>query len=670
MTPDSIHDAVFPDLRNADLASSSRVPYKSLQPIGYTRAVGTGDNAEFIAYLEDENILAVCNDEAGVVDLYEMTAAATFTWLKNLTLSGAPQSLAYANNILAVASDVEDMRGNRVNGAIDVFIISTIKQKSITSPAFSVDVQGHLPDHVSFTPDGRKLCVAIEAEPVDDTSSDEEGGVTVITAADWTDPATYVVTFVGFTNFDAAPFTKAGVKAAGVHLPFVAPVQAKGVDFSVSQDLEPEYIHYSGDSTKAFVVCQEANTIAVLRLDTDPPIFEYLLPLGLKSYETFAVDVSDRETTQMVEDPDDNNELVEVGMRGNLKHWKGVFGMFQPDTIRMVNIAGTEYIFTANEGDSKDYADDGGASEEFRFKDDEIKGNVDPAAVTTAQYPTIEDLDDDAALGRLKVTAERGYNATTNVYDRIVSFGARSFSIWKVTGAAIELVWDSGSQLEDIAFKTDYTTLHFNSDGGDAFLHTADKRSDDKVRAQRGSKVRPGRSAHRAPAWRQGPEPESLTVFTDGWRFYLVGGAERSSMLYVWDVTDPTKPIFLSVNVDHDCSTEGTDRVTRMADPEALQYVPATKNPTGKNILIANGAVSGSLHVFEVVDSAGTDYCARPPSPPPPSPPPPSPPPPSPPPPSPPPPSPPPPSPPPPSPPPPSPPPPSPPPSASSTRRA
>ena len=63
---------------------------------------------------------------------------------------------------------------------------------------------------------------------------------------------------------------------------------------TLAQAIEPEFITFSSDSTKAYVVCQEANTIAVLDLAT--MAFTELRPLGWKdlSLSVNALDPSDR----------------------------------------------------------------------------------------------------------------------------------------------------------------------------------------------------------------------------------------------------------------------------------------------------------------------------------------------------------------------------------------
>lgn len=81
--------------------------------------------------------------------------------------------------------------------------------------------------------------------------------------------------------------------------------------------------------------------------------------------------------------------------------------------------------------------------------------------------------------GRLKITTENGKNPETGKYDKLYAFGGRSFSIRRAD--TMELVYDSGMELEH---KTSllHRDLFNNGYGeGDIISATMDKRSDDKV---------------------------------------------------------------------------------------------------------------------------------------------------------------------------------------------
>lgn len=78
-----------------------------------------------------------------------------------------------------------------------------------------------------------------------------------------------------------------------------------------------------------------------------------------------------------------------------LKTWP-VFGMYQPDALVSARINGIDFVFSANEGDARDYDT---FSEEERIED----LMLDPSV-----FPAEENLQDEAALGCLEITTELG----------------------------------------------------------------------------------------------------------------------------------------------------------------------------------------------------------------------------------------------------------------------
>lgn len=93
------------------------------------------------------------------------------------------------------------------------------------------------------------------------------------------------------------------------------------------------------------------------------------------------------------------------------------------------------------------------------------------------------------------------YFATANEGD--LNGGSRGFSIFNSMG---ELVWDSGSELDDLAIR---------------FGHYQDRRSDAK-----------------------GNEPENIELGVFGKERFLFVNSERSSLIFVYDLADPKKPVF------------------------------------------------------------------------------------------------------------------------------
>ena len=113
---------------------------------------------------------------------------------------------------------------------------------------------GALPDMVTFAPDGKCVLVANEGEPDDDCAVDPEGSITIIPTIG---PHKFVPATADFTAFNSL---KADLVAAGVRI--------FGPRATVAQDLEPEHIAVSKDSSAAHVTLQENNAIAIVNVLT------------------------------------------------------------------------------------------------------------------------------------------------------------------------------------------------------------------------------------------------------------------------------------------------------------------------------------------------------------------------------------------------------------------
>jgi hypothetical protein len=70
-----------------------------------------------------------------------------------------------------------------------------------------------------------------------------------------------------------------------------------------------------------------------------------------------------------------------------------------------------------------------------------------------------------------------------------------------------------------------------------------------------------------------GPEPEGLTTGPCGEgssKLCLFLGAESSSVIYVFDISDPTKPVFQSMG--RPPQPDSGDVLTRLTAPEGITY--------------------------------------------------------------------------------------------------
>ena len=142
----------------------------------------------------------------------------------------------------------------------------------------------------------------------------------------------------------------------------------------------------------------------------------------------------------------DENSFV-IGKNSSKFETANVFGLYQPDGIKIVNQNGNTYLITANEGDARDYG------KEFFQEDNYSIGKLLESG-KKINVPVTENMKN------LKVSNFRGIN-DKGEYDSLYSFGGRSFSIFKAEKDGLNLVFDSGNQLEKITQK--YLPEYFNS---------------------------------------------------------------------------------------------------------------------------------------------------------------------------------------------------------------
>ncbi|MGZ5133727.1 MAG: choice-of-anchor I domain-containing protein, partial [Flavitalea sp.] len=172
-----------------------------------------------------------------------------------------------------------------------------------------------------------------------------------------------------------------------------------------------------------------------------------------------------------------------------------VKGMYQPDGIAVFMNKGTPYLFTANEGDVREYN---------TFNEARRVGSL---TLDPLFFPNATTLISPTQLGRLNVTSTLGDMGKDNDYEELYSFGARSFSVWN--GNSGELLFDSKNELEQKAKE-----LSIYDDG----------RSDDK-----------------------GVEPEGITIGTIGKTHLAFIGLERADAVAIYDITNPGFPKYLQL---------------------------------------------------------------------------------------------------------------------------
>jgi|Laugresbdmm110sn_1035088.scaffolds.fasta_scaffold10414_2 hypothetical protein len=452
-------------------------------------------------------------------------------------IAGGVQSLDITGNLLAIAV------ANTTKGSNGVIAFYTLDASGAATFVRKVEV-GALPDGVAFSPNGRYLVVANEGEP-DATkgvvSSDAEGSISIIAITDGL-PATSA-TPLGFTDFNTGG-SRASELPAGVR-------KVRPDPTTFSKDVEPEYVTITDDSKTAFVTLQEANAVAVVDLATSR--ISKIHALGVKDFGQPKNKIWTNDSYSGCNDDT-------VCPPPTLKNYTNLFGYYMPDGVASFTIAGKTYFLTGNEGDDKNDNIETAAKE---------TALVSAISLDTAVFPT--SVSTELANLTINKTANGsavGVNSTTGKYEKLYTYGARSFSIWDAdTGAQ---VFDSGDDFERVVYN-DATPLLLNNSEG------LRKRMDNK-----------------------GPEPENLVVGQIGKEYYAFIGLERSSGIMMYQITNPAKPKFVQYirNTTNPASTDSN--IAGDISPEGLKFISAADSPTGVPLLMVGYEVTGSLAVFQI----------------------------------------------------------------------
>ncbi|KAH3707600.1 hypothetical protein DPMN_067010 [Dreissena polymorpha] len=520
-----------------DVLSTLYLPYTYVPTAQYALEK---DAAEQIAYdVTGKLLYSVGHTNIHVIDFADVNN--TRVLFKSSYASVDVTDVELCGNHVFVSFDNQT---RREDGYINVYRLYN-RQTGSLDLVHTIRV-GVIPDMILPLSDCRALLVSIEAEPYDDdvtgTLVDNPGGVGILKFPGGPE-GTYTMNVLTFDKFNArytSDLKPQGVRHINTHTLF-------------SNDVEPEYITLNSDQSIAYIGLQENNAIAIVDLRTETIVD--IKGLGFKNWDAYTMDASDKDH----------------GM--HMRHWK-VKGMYQPDSIKFYQHRGVDYIITANEGDVKDYKY---FTEEARVKDLQLSDlyERDPATRHAVQTS--------ANLGRLKVSNANGLNASTNKYDELYAFGARSFSFRRAD--TMELVYDSG---DEIARKTAQMAPElFNTDYGiaDTVTQTYDTRSDDK-----------------------GPETESIAVGHFGHITLLMIGNERPGTIAVYSIDERLSsiaPKFETLihgvtRLNDTWNNLYTARAVSMLDPEDIKFVPADQSPNGSPLLIVSGSISGTITVLKV----------------------------------------------------------------------
>lgn len=442
-----------------------------------------------------KRLFVVNNGAVNKIDVIDFSNPAAMTVIKSISMApygGAVNSVAVFDGKIAAAIESVD---KQANGKVAVF-------KTDDYSEVKVITVGALPDMVTYSNDGKFIITANEGEPNDTYTNDPVGSVSIISVSD-----NYAVTTLDFSGFEGQ---KAALMAKGFRI--------FGPSLNFAKDIEPEYVTVSDDSKTAWVTLQENNAIAKINL-TAKTITD-IFPLGFKDYNAAGNEI----------DPSDKNTGTP------LANWP-VKGIYMPDGIAVSEVNGIPYLFTANEGDAREYA---AFAEVLRISSKDVK--LDPTV-----FPNASDLKKEDVLGRLNITKTLGDTDGDGDLDALYSLGARSFSVWN---------GNTGAQVFDTKNELDVKTIA----AGPTFYD--DARSDDKS-----------------------IEPEGIAIGKIGNKKVAFVGMERADAVAVYDITDPTKPVYLQLLKCGDA-------------PEGVMIIPAKNSPTKKSLLVVSSETDGVIKVY------------------------------------------------------------------------
>lgn len=528
---DGVLEQKYIDADNTIVDTNTFYRVKDLNLFGKLEKVGSYDTnveagSEIVAYDKDSKRMYITNGANNALDIVDISNVSTPLLASSISLAAygtGVNSVAYSNGKVAVAVENKSTDGLKTNskGSVVFFDASGTHLQTVEA--------GFLPDMVTFSEDGSKVIVANEGEPNNDYSVDPDGTIGVIALADYsyTDIALDIVT----TNAnDGTPVRLGGTPSA-----------------SQTKDLEPEYITVSGNH--AYVTLQENNALAKVNLTTNA--LEYIKSLGAKSYG-----------------PDSGNTIdIEEDGLINMKSYPELYGLYQPDSITSYVYNGATYLVTANEGDGREYIYTIAATDEA---DCEAKGGDDwddgeCLVESHVDEKKISKLDLDASIADayadendLKVMIDLGDIDSDGAYEKLYTYGARSFSIWDSNG---NLVWDSGDAISKKIAQIQPAL--FNQDEGEM----------------------DGRSGNK------GGEPEALTLGKIDEKTYAFIGLERQNAIIIYDVSNPMEPSYVGY-----IETESAGDIS----PEGMKFISASDSPNQKPLLLVSYEVSGSTVIYEV----------------------------------------------------------------------
>jgi hypothetical protein len=543
------------------------IPMNTTQPVSAETTAGMGlhylgrwnsgsvlAGAEISAFDPASQRLFVTNGATNKIDIVNISKPSSPKKVSSIDLSSKGvtgiQSVAVKDGLVAIATT---MTSTQANGRI--FFADT-NGKLIAGATNGIEV-GALPDHVSFSPNGRYLLSANEGEPASycltngalPTTTDPYGTVSIIDVSGAVPSAAVTLNFESFNDRAGALVFQGG--------------RIFGPNASFAQDVEPEYITFSSDSKYAYVTLQENNSIATIDMSTKT--ITEVNGLNAKKHSVAG------------------NGLDAINDSTATIATQNVNGLYMPDAIASLKGAdGSEYVVTANEGDARSYACllGGTSTTTLESEDARLSSVYDSTnAAITAVNTAVGTLDvtpfAPATARSLQVTSS---TKVTTAY----SFGSRSFSVWRPSNTegvdTMELVWDSGDQLEKL-------TAQFNPGGFNSDWNTTSGAS----------------NSIDARSRKKGPEPEGIAVGRAYGSQWIVVGMEREGGIVLYNGDDPLNPVFVDyINTANRGGILNAAASAGDVSPEGILFVSPNESPTGTALVIVSYELSGTVGIYEI----------------------------------------------------------------------
>jgi hypothetical protein len=491
----------------------------------YSNGVSGTNSAEIVAFDPTVDRLYIVNSIAGKLDIVNFANPAAPVAITSINLSayGGINSIVAHNGVVACA--IESVPAQN-NGKVVFFDANGVYINQVEV--------GAMPDMITFNKTYTKILTANEGEPDGTYANDPVGSVSIIDLTPGYASLTNAnVTNVGFTAYNGQETT---LRAQGIRV--------FSTSASVAQDFEPEYIAISDDNTKAYVTLQENNALVTIDLATNA--ITSLAALGYSSYSAGsgnAMDASDQSGAVLI--------------TGNLP----IKGAYMPDAMTFKTINGQGLLFTANEGDSREF---GSVVDANRISSSTFNNVLDATA-----FPDQSILRNNKFLGRLSALKYSGDTDGDGDYDELHVMGGRSFSIWNpLTGA---LVYDSKDLIEQITANHPTFGAIFNASNTTG-TPALKNRSDDK-----------------------GPEPEGVAVATINGSTYAFVALERIGGAMMFNVDVPTSPVFVGYANNRSTTVSGPD-----LGAEGIIFISAADSPNNKALLILANEVSSTLSIYQI----------------------------------------------------------------------